>query len=103
MHLPKGLLQWGRPCEGAERAVANYITAEHRYRFNGAAPVKGRKEHKIGGSQIPHRKLQWGRPCEGAERRTLTTSYDQHNRLQWGRPCEGAERHSCSTRSIASL
>ena len=35
-------LQWGRPCEGAE-SLPLYACTVGNSRFNGAAPVKGRK------------------------------------------------------------
>jgi len=60
-------LQWGRPCEGAERARS----------------LCGR---------IASTLLQWGRPCEGAESLGHCIVSLPCSMLQWGRPCEGAER-----------
>ena len=83
-------LQWGRTREGAE-TLKRVLAERWTDGFNGAAPVKVRKQLTRTCFLLCSMMLQWGRTREGAETPIARREGILTSRLQWGRTREGAE------------
>jgi len=59
--------------------------------FNGAAPLKARKQSILDDIWTAMEELQWGRAVEGAETTSDAPIIAEPLTLQWGRAVEGAE------------
>ena len=62
---PPRRLQWGRPCGGAERTSNVSCVNRRSHCFNGAAPVEGRKDWRIPMRTTSPRGFNGAAPVEG--------------------------------------